>query len=70
MPFRGLGGASDLGNWVRGFSVMDGPASINLDYLRQLIAEARSADSKDDERLRMLQYGLGMNALTTTRGDQ
>jgi len=41
-----------------------------LEYLRQLIAEARAAASKDGERLRMLQYGLGINALTTTRGDQ
>lgn len=44
---------------------------MNLDYLRQLIAEARAAASKDDERLRMVHTGnLGVNALTTTRGDQ
>lgn len=50
---------------------MDGPASLNLDYLRQLIAEARAAESKDAERLRMIKAGnLGMNSLTTTRGDQ
>lgn len=59
----GARGASDLGYWVRGFLFM------NLDYLRQLIAEARAAASKDAERLRMVHTGnLGVNALTTTRG--
>lgn len=42
------------------------PAIQNLDYLRQLIAEARNNQSDADmERLRMLQYfGLGSGALT------
>jgi hypothetical protein len=50
-----------------------GPAAIqNLEYLRQLIAEARAAQPEQDvARLRMVQQGnLGMNALTTTRGDR
>jgi hypothetical protein len=36
---------------------MNDPAIVNLEYLRQLIAEARAADPQmDTERLRMIQY--------------
>lgn len=36
---------------------MSDPAIINLEYLRQLIAEARGEQPYEDmERLRMLQY--------------
>jgi hypothetical protein len=43
------------------------PAIQNLEFLRQLIAEARAMqDAGDMDRLRMLQYaGLGSGALTT-----
>jgi hypothetical protein len=50
-----------------------GPAAVqNLEYLRQLIAEARAAKPEQDvARLRMVRDGnLGINALTTTRGDR
>lgn len=45
---------------------MDGPAIQNLDFLRQLIAEARQSEEfKDALRLRMLQgYGIGTDAMT------
>jgi hypothetical protein len=40
---------------------MSDPAIVNLEYLRQLIAEARAADPQmDAERLRMIQYQLPM----------
>jgi hypothetical protein len=46
---------------ARLFSFMDEQAAIqNLDFLRQLIAEARASVPYDDmERLRMI-YGMGV----------
>lgn len=43
-----------------------GDAAIqNLEFLRQLIAEARATQAyRDMERLRMLQTGMGMGSLT------
>jgi hypothetical protein len=51
---------------------MEAPAIQNLDYLRQLILEARQADAqKDAEKLRMFQgYGVGTDALTVQQGDR
>jgi hypothetical protein len=51
---------------------MDGPASSNLDYLRQLIAETRSANPKADaDRLRMLHgYGVGTDQMTQKNGER
>jgi hypothetical protein len=51
---------------------MESPAIQNLDYLRQLILDARQAESqRDAERLRMFQgYGVGTDALTVKQGDR
>ena len=50
---------------------MNEAAIQNLDYLRELIAAARAEEAfRDAERLRMLQYGLGMNNITTGREDR
>lgn len=47
------------------------PAIQNLDFLRQLIAEARDPESVDMVKLRMLQgSGMGTDSMTTTRGDE
>lgn len=48
------------------------PAVQNLDYLRQLIQEARGqAPMADMEKLRMLQgYGMGTDSLTTQQEDR
>lgn len=46
---------------------MDEAAIQNLEFLRQLIAEVRGdAPIMDMLRLRMLQNGMGMNAITST----
>lgn len=46
---------------------MDEAAIQNLEFLRRLIAESRGDEpSMDMLRLRMLQNGMGMNAITTT----
>lgn len=46
---------------------MDDAAIQNLEFLRQLIAEVRGdAPIMDMLRLRMLQNGMGMNAITST----
>lgn len=50
---------------------MNDAAIQNLEFLRQLIAAAREDEAfKDAERLRMLQYGLGMNQLTAGQEDR
>jgi hypothetical protein len=48
------------------------PAIQNLDYLRQLIQEARAQDPMADmESLRMLQgYGMGTDAMTNKQGER
>lgn len=48
------------------------PAVQNLDYLRQLIQEAREqAPMADMAKLRMLQgYGMGTDALTVPQEDR
>ena len=50
----------------------DQPAIQNLDFLRQLIAEARmDRPQADMSRLRMIQdTGMGTDALTTRAGDE
>jgi hypothetical protein len=49
---------------------MDQPAIQNLDFLRQLIAEARQQPSYEDmERLRML-YGMGVGTDSVTQEDR
>lgn len=49
---------------------MDQPAIQNLDFLRQLIAEARQSLSYEDmERLRML-YGMGVGTDSVTQEDR
>lgn len=50
---------------------MPDPAIQNLDFLRQLIAEARKPESVDIVKLRMIQgTGTGMDNLTTKKGDE
>jgi hypothetical protein len=48
------------------------PAIQNLDYLRQLIQDAREqAPMADMESLRMLQgYGMGTDAMTNKQGER
>lgn len=50
----------------------DQPAIQNLDFLRQLIAEARNPNTYDDMApLRMIQgTGMGTDSLTTQQGDR
>lgn len=51
--------------------MIDQPAIQNLDYLRQLIFEARAAQPQDENRLRMLNgYGMGTDAVTVKQGDR
>lgn len=52
--------------------LMSDPAIQNLDYLRQLIAEARQdAPQEDMEILRMLQgYGVGTDQMTQKNGER
>lgn len=47
-------------------------ATANLDYLRQLIAEARTPDPQSDaDRLRMLHgYGVGTDQMTQKNGER
>lgn len=50
---------------------MNDAAIQNLDYLRELISAARAEEAfRDAERLRMLQYGLGMNNITAGQDDR
>lgn len=51
---------------------MDPIAIQNLDYLRQLIAEARASEvSQDADKLRMLNgYGMGTDAITVRQEDR
>jgi hypothetical protein len=51
---------------------MDGAAIQNLEFLRQLIAEARAEGGYEDmELLRMLQgTGMGTDALTAQQEDR
>lgn len=61
-----------MGQLASGVFFMNDPAIQNLDFLRQLIAEARmEATGVDMARLRMLQgSGLGTDSLTTQQEDR
>lgn len=51
--------------------MIEQPSIQNLDYLRQLILEARAAQPLDEDRLRMLNgYGMGTDAITVRQGDR
>jgi hypothetical protein len=54
------------------YALMNDQAAIqNLDFLRQLIAEARASPQADAERLRMLHgYGVGTDQMAQKNGER